>query len=169
MSTLTAKMLLYVDGRANGLTGRAAVLAAGYSSAGADVMAAKLNRDPRIQKAIAAAKRKASRAADKSKKEDEPEDDGDAKKPPKMKAKYASSLDVLRDTYNNPKMADSVRIDAAKSALPYEHARLADSGKKEKAKERAKEIARGGSEKAGKPKFATKAPPPLRAINGGKA
>lgn len=165
MSTLTSKMLLYVDARANGLKGRAAALAAGYSAAGADVVSARLNGDPRIQKAIAAAKRRASRAAEK---EAGVEDEDEGKKPPKMKAKYTSSLDVLRDTYNNPKMADSVRIDAAKAALPFEHARLSDAGKKEKAKDRAREIARGGG-KAGKPKFATKAPPPLRAIQGGKA
>src|SRR3546814_4158780 len=76
--------------------------------------------------------------------------------PSRMRPKYASSLALLQDTYNNPDMPESVRMRAAEQALPYEHARMGEHGKKEKAKERAKEIA-GGSKRD---KFAPKLPPP---------
>lgn len=77
---------------------------------------------------------------------------------PKMLAKYKSSLALLQHCYNNPRMTDSQRIAAATTALPYEHPRMGETGKKEKAKEKAQEIARG------RHKFATKAPPQLHVV-----
>lgn len=160
MSKLTTKQLAYIAARAEGLKGREAAIAAGYSPAGADVQASTLNRNETIRKAIAAAKRKAVPRSKSNR-------DGDEDKP-RMKASYPSSLELLRGVYNNDRMPDSVRIDAAKAALPFEHARLSDAGKKEKAKDRAREIARGGGKEQNKPKFATKAPPALRLVGSGK-
>lgn len=48
----------------------------------------------------------------------------------------------------------AVRADAALKLMPYMHARMGETGKTEKAKEKAQEMARGRN------KFATKAPPP---------
>src|SRR3546814_20216086 len=69
-----------------------------------------------------------------------------------MRPKYASSLALLQDTYNNPDMPESVRMRAAEQALPYEHVRMGEQGKKEKANERAKEIAGHGKREKFAPK-----------------
>lgn len=163
MANLTPKQLGYIAARVEGLKKRESAIAAGYSSAGADVAAAKCERDERIRKAIAAGKRKLN-PRDRSK----PKPESDEKEKPRLKPKYDSSLELMRGVYNNPLMPDSVRIDAAKAALPFEHGRIVDTGKKQKKVEAAKAIAAGAGGKTGKPKFATKAPPALRSIQGGK-
>src|SRR3546814_9607701 len=108
--------------------------------ASADVRASELMRRPEIKAAIKAAGVTIATGAKAA--------------PSRMRPKYASSLALLQDTYNNPDMPESVRMRAAEQALPYEHARMGEQGKKEKAKERAKEIA-GGSKRE---KFAPKLP-----------
>lgn len=60
----------------------------------------------------------------------------------------------------------AMRADAAKQLLPYKHARMGETGKKQTKKENAQAIARGDSTKPTKPKLATKAPPPhLRVVS----
>jgi phage terminase small subunit len=161
---MTPKQLAYVGARLNGLKGRAAAIQAGYSPSGADVTAAKLNRDPKIKNAIARGRRAGS-----DRDHMESMVGVDDKEKPRLKPNYATSLDLLRGVYNNPRMADGVRIDAAKAALPFEHGRIVDTGKKQKKVDAAKEIAAGGKGAGSKPKFATKAPPRLRSIQGGKS
>ena len=97
-----------------------------------------------VQKAI-----KAGRKGTPAGKEDEA---------PLMKPKYETSLHLLQDLYNNPKAPPGLRFEAAKQALPYEHAKLGEQGKKAAAKEKAKEI-------AGSSKFQKKQPPRLRVVN----
>lgn len=157
MSNFTQKQLAYIAARANGLKNRQAAIAAGYSPAGADVAAARLERQDAVRKAIAKAKRNHDTTTDHV---GSTLGVNDTDKP-RLKASYKDSLDLMRGVYNNPRMADSVRIDAAKSALPYECARVGEVGKKDKAKERAAEIARGGTGDGAKRKgkYEMKAPP----------
>ncbi len=143
MKQLTEKQRAFIANKVAGVTNREAATAAGYSLASADVRAAELMRRPEVRAAIKAGM-KSTQTRD---------DDG-----PKMLAKYESSLALLQHCYNNPRMTDSQRIAAATTALPYEHARLGETGKKEKAKEKAQEIARG------RHKFATKTPPHLHVV-----
>lgn len=79
----------------------------------------------------------------------------------KLKAHYDSSLDLFRDVYNNPKLPFSVRMAAAKEALPYEHGKVGPKGKRGSVKDEAEAVANGG----GKSKFAPGARPALRAVS----
>ena len=74
---------------------------------------------------------------------------------PKMpREKYSDAKQFLIDVMNLAGLPIAVRADAAKELLPYMHARMGETGRKETKKENARAIARG------KHKFATKAPPP---------
>lgn len=126
VNKLTDKQRAFVANKAAGMPHRAAAIEAGYAENAAEVTAAKLVKRKDIKDAIAAA-RKALGATEE-------------KDTPRLRDNYSSSLELLRDVYNNPRMSDSVRIDAAFKALPYEHARIGESGKKAKAKERAGEV-----------------------------
>ncbi len=143
MPKLNAKQAAFAENKAAGLTNHAAAIAAGYAPAAAKQTATKLMQHPGIRAAIKAATKPRVGAEDE----------------PRMLSKYASSLELLRHTYNNPKMPDAMRIRAAEQALPYEHARIGEAGKKEKARERAQEIAAGG-----KHKFTPKTPPVLKVV-----
>jgi phage terminase small subunit len=140
---LTEKQRAFIASKAAGDTNRDAAMAAGYTMASADVRAAELMRRPEIKAAIKAVT-KATQARD---------DDS-----PKMLSKYKSSLVLLQHCYNNPRMTDSQRIAAATTALPYEHARMGETGKKQSAKDNARVISRGRG------KFATKSPPHLSVV-----
>ena len=75
---------------------------------------------------------------------------------PKMpREKYSDDKQFLIDVMNLAGLPIAVRADAAKELLPYMHARMGETGRKETKKENARAIARG------KHKFATKAPPPM--------
>lgn len=130
MSNTTEKQRKYAEGRAEGLKPKQAALAAGYSPSTADKQAYGLEARADIQDMIKAAKK-----AKGVKKGRPPKDDDET---PVMKAKYGSSLDLMRDMYNNPRLPYSVRFEAAKQALPYEHARIGEKGKKEQRADAAK-------------------------------
>jgi phage terminase small subunit len=68
-----------------------------------------------------------------------------------MKDHYGSSLELMQHSYNNPLLPPGLRFEAAKQALPYEHGRIGEKGKKEDKKDRAKDVAKG--------RFGTKQPP----------
>lgn len=179
MKELTEKQLAYATHRAEGVNKRQSALAAGYSQAGAGSQADQLERLPHVKAAIARIKREKRRgnvSSDEQIKSIMGQPAGVGRKPkdePRMKAKYDSPLDLLIHTYNNPLMPDSTRLRAAEQALPYMHARVAEKGKKETAKDRAHEVAASGgskAQKAGKKSpFAPKAPPSLTLVGGGKS
>ena len=165
MSNFTEKQQRYIDGRVAGLNRTDSARQAGYSPAGASVQASTLEKRTDIKKAIANGKRSRSHmehlvtgGAKRGRKPDSDE--------PRMKSKYKSSLDLLQDTYNNQKMPDSVRLRAAEQALPYEHARIGEKGKKEHAKDLAHKVAGTGNTK--RAKFAPKSAPPQLHVVGGK-
>lgn len=141
MKTLTKRQAAFVDNKIAGLNNRAAAIAAGYSSAGADTRGSELMRRPDIRGAIAKATKGKLASVD-------------IPEPSRMLPKYATSLALLQHVYNCPAMPDSVRMRAAEQALPYEHGRIGEKGKKEQANDRAKELA--GTKRA---KFAPKEPP----------
>jgi phage terminase small subunit len=166
MSTahFTTRQLAYIDARVAGHGKKESAIHAGYSPAGADRQATQLEKLPKVKRAIAAGKRKVSNVQDQMEvavNGGRPGRGGSDES--RMKPKYASSLDLLQHTYNNPKMPDSVRLRAAEQALPYEHGRVGEKGKKENAKDRAREVAGNGGKK---PKFGHKAPPPLKVVGG---
>lgn len=73
---------------------------------------------------------------------------------PKMpRDKYTDAKAFLLDMMNLDGLPIAVRTDAAKQLLPYMHARMGETGKKETKRQNAAVIARG------RHKFATKPPP----------
>ena len=141
MTKFTEKQQAFIDSKAAGATHRDAAIAAGYTMASANVRASELMRRPDIKTAIKAA--------------------GVTITPDKHampRKHYADALQFMVDTMNSPQMPVAMRFEAAKALLPYQHACLGEKGKKETAKDRAREI-------VGKPKFAPKgAPPQLRIV-----
>jgi phage terminase small subunit len=163
MPTLTEKQQQFVVNKAAGVKNKDAAVAAGYAASSAAVTAAQLMSRSDIKAAIAKTRKEI-----KSGTQELPfgvdELDAEDKKSKMPKASYSDPMDFLSDVMNHKHLPIAMRADAAFKLMPYKHARIGEAGKKEKAKERAIEISRGG----GKNKFATKAPPSLRAITGGK-
>lgn len=147
---LGGKMQRYAEGRAMGLAPAAAAQHAGYSGAGLRVTLSRIEARSDVQAEIRRLK-KSGRVADTP----EAEPEGDEPEPWKMKDKYTSSLALLQDLYNNPKAPKSLRYQAAKDALAYEHPRK-EGGKKDAKEDAAKE--------AGKGKFRTTNKPGLRIV-----
>lgn len=168
MPALTDKQLDFVTNKAAGVKNREAAIAAGYAAASADVTASKLLGRADIKKAIAKAKRNMRKGVTEKPPVDEDDlDETTSKKNRMPKANYNDPLVFLTDVMNHKHLPIAMRADAAFKMLPYKHARIADKGKKETKKERAAELAGGGGSKSGgKPKFATKAPPPLKVVGG---
>lgn len=149
---LTAKQQLYVDGKICGLNNRDAAIAAGYPPNSAAQTATKLMQHPSVRLALRNAKKVSTGKGHAKHSEDD--------EPSVLKAKYASSLDFMESAMNNPKLPVGVRFEAAKQLLPYQHARIGEAGKKEKAKDRAHAITGGG-----RGKFSPKvAPPALKLV-----
>lgn len=161
MTKLTAKQRAFAENVAQGMKGRQAAQHAGYSHSGIDQQAHALSQHSGVKAEIRALRRQREIQGKGKQTDNGAPADGS----PRMLPKYASSLALLQHTYNNPKMADSVRIEAAKQALPYEHARIGEKGKKESAIDRAKEVIRQGRSRGDgphrKPLFAPHAPPKL--------
>lgn len=156
MKTFTPKILAYCQARAAGVAVGQAALQAGYLPSSAAVTASRLEPRADVQAEIARIKK-----ANKGK----PSADahaafGGMEAPPSplapwmLKPKYSSSLELMRDVYNNPKAPMGIRIQCAKDALPYEHSRQAQGGKKEKLQDEADKVA--GSKKS---RFAAQAAP----------
>ena len=158
MKPLTKMQQDYVYNRAAGLRQREAAVAAGYSAPTADRQASVLEKRADIKKAIANAKKRA-----KSSGVEVPDDDSPEARNKMPKAKYADSKDFLLDAMNHKHLPIAARAEYTKALLPYQHARIGETGKKESAAARAKKIAEGGK---GKSKFATKAPPQLHVVGG---
>lgn len=169
MKKLTEKQDQYARNRAAGVKQKEAAIAAGFSALTADKQASALERRDDIKKAIARYKKEMrSNGMNPTGVVVDEVADEDSKKRQMPRAKYDDPIQFLEDLMNHKHMPVAMRADAAKQLLPYKHARIGEKGKKESAKDRAKEIASGGKGD-GKPKFATKRPPPLKVVNGGKS
>jgi phage terminase small subunit len=146
MTKLTAKQQAFVANKVAGVANRDAAIAAGYSVAGASVAADKLMRNPAVRAAI----KTATKAA--------PAVDTRTNAPTVLRAKYKDSMALLMDAMNCEQLPIGVRMDCAKALLPYQHAKMGEVGKKEKAKERAHAIS------GKRHPFAPKQPPQLRVV-----
>jgi phage terminase small subunit len=141
MTKLTDKQEAFVANKAAGVANREAAIAAGYAQGSADVAAHRLMQKPAIKAAIKAAGggKKGTR---------------DVTTPKMPRAKYSDPVTFLEDVMNHTELPIAMRADAAKQLLPYKHARMGETGKKEAKANNARAIARG------KHKFAIKAAPP---------
>ena len=143
--SFTDKQLAFIECKAAGSGHADAAMQAGYAASSSAVTATKLMARKDIRAAIKAKQAGVDNEPD----TDEPE-------PWKMKDKYPSSLALLQDLYNNKLAPKSLRYQAAKDALPYEHPRK-EGGKKDAKDEAAKE--------AGKGKFRTASKPGMRLVS----
>lgn len=146
MTHFTEKQQAFIASKAAGATHRDAAIAAGYSMASANVRASELMRRPDIKAAVKAAAKPGSVVITRD-------------VPSKH---YADSLQFMVDAMNNGQLPVAMRFEAAKALLPYQHARIGETGKKESAKDRARAIV--GGQRRGK--FTPKgAPPHLRIVD----
>lgn len=143
MTELTKKQQAYVKHKIAGCTNKDAAIAAGYAVGSAAQAGDRLAKHPAVRKALNAASPAKGKGVDTR---------------AIKRGDYADSKAFLHDAMNNVELPIGLRMDAAKALLPYEHARMGETGKKEKAKEKAGEIARGKS------KFATKQPPQTNVV-----
>lgn len=147
---LTAKQQAFVDAKVAGMTNKRAAMTAGYAAAGAGVQASNMMKKANIKAAIKEAKQRAGMADTRDEREARDEDR-------RLKDKYANSLELLQDVYNNPALPFSVRVQAAKDALPYEVGKPNAKGKKASKDDDAREVASAS-------KFAPGSRPKLRAV-----
>lgn len=144
----------YIAHRLAGCDPTAAGLAAGYSMAGLAVTICNLEKRDDVKSALRKGKkakalkplkspssnRQYRSVAHEPRHGDGPAEDDSILNPWKLKDKYDSPLDLLKDVMNNPKAPGGLRIQCAKDALPYCHARK-EGSKKEDDKTKAKQTA----------------------------
>ena len=143
MKTLTEKQQKFVNGKIAGLNNTSAAIEAGYSRQVAAITASKLLNDPKIVAAIAEGEQKSGKKVEKKQKSNNGSTD-------LLQRKFDSSLDLMQSVYNDLSLPLGIRFEAAKQALPYEHGKIGEKGKKEGRKEAAKEGAAEGKFKVGK-------------------
>jgi len=147
MTELTKKQQAFVTHKVAGCTNKDAAIAAGYAVGSAAQAGDRLAKHPAIRAALKAAGKAT------------PGVDAKPTNAPKMpRDKYADPKDFLLDVMNLAALPVAVRADAAKQLLPYMHARMGETGKKETKRQNAAAIARG------RHKFATKSPPPSNVV-----
>lgn len=147
MTELTKKQRAFVTNKAAGCTNRDAAIAAGYSVNGASQAGDRLMKEPAIRKALKVAGKSTGGG-----------DIAPANVPAMPRDKYSDPKAFLLDVMNLAALPIAMRADAAKQLLPYMHARMGETGKKETAKNKARAISTGRS------KFATKQPPQLSVV-----
>lgn len=148
---LTDKKRKFVAALQSGLVGAKAAIAAGYSEKGASQAACRLMKDPDV---IAALARKEHVEQAKA----EAKAQGKAISLPDLSKLYSDPQDFLKAVMNDAGEDLKLRVEAAKTLMPYTHGRVADQGKKAAKEEAAKKVGSG--------RFATKAPPKLVVNNG---
>ena len=152
----------YIKHRQAGLDPTAAGLAAGYSLAGLSVTISRLEVREDVRKALRSKKGVRPLASPDTKRQyrsvaDEPKHGDGPLDPWKLKDKYATPLDLLLDVMNNAKAPGGLRIQCAKDAMPYIHARK-EGTKGEDKKSKGKQASENKSP------FTTPAAPSIRRV-----
>lgn len=172
---LTSKKKKFADALLAGNTQKNAAVIAGYSETSASQAGSRLCKDQDVEayiKRVRAAKSSISTPKQVSQKVNihEPKvnkkvnkTDGNVKSDlTSVNAEnigaFSDPKDYLLHVMNDELEEPRLRIDAAKSLMPYVHGKVADQGKKEAKQERARHAAK---------KFAPSAPPKLVVNNGG--
>lgn len=137
MAANSDRMERYLQHRISGNDPVSSAQLAGYSASNIKATASRLEQREDVRTALRVAKRGAGKRAPLLKAtllDDDPDSSGDSNRlePWKLKPHYANPLDLLRDVMNNPKAPGGLRIQCAKDALPYCHARKESSKKDEK-------------------------------------
>lgn len=132
MRKFTDMQLKFIANKAEGLNSKQAGLLAGFAPNSISVTVSKLMARPEVKKAIAAERKQLGKPKEIDKKDI-----------PLLKDHYASPLALYDDLWNNPNAPAGIRIEAAKQAMPYHHARIGEKGKKENKNDDAAKVAKG--------------------------
>lgn len=130
----TDKKRRFVDALRKDLSGKEAAIAAGYSERGASQAASRLMKDPDV---IAALER--HKKINKAK--EEAKEQGKVFDIAALSQMYSDPKDFLSAVMNDPSEEVRLRVDAAKTLMPYFHTRKAEVGKKVQAQTKANDIA----------------------------
>ncbi len=134
---LTDRQSAYIKARADGMTGAAAARAAGYSTKGAAVAAARLEKRPEVAAAIAAAL---------------------AERQPAPAMTFETAQDYLQAVVAGRVPPDPVRVAAARALLAYERPRTRRPLPAERTPKQEAEIAAIRERRLG-PRFTRASPP----------
>ncbi len=114
-----SKIPVYIQHRLFGLVPRAAAQAAGYSSSGISVVVARLESREDVRRALHWAENGQAPQMHPLGAEGHPAELSGWG----LREHYDSPLDLMLDVMNNPDAPASLRVQCAKDALPYCHAR----------------------------------------------
>lgn len=148
---LTDKKRKFVAALQSGLSGAKAAVAAGYSEKGASQAASRLMKDPDVIAALARKERVEQAKA-------EAKEEGRALNVGALSKTFDDPQDFLKAMMNDAAEDPKLRLDAAKTLMPYVHSRKGESGKKDARKDAAAAAASG--------RLAPKQPPRLVVNNG---
>lgn len=142
---LTDKKRRFVDALMSGATNREAAIAAGYSEKTASQAGSKLAKDPDVLAEIGRRLKQKQATSTEGKpprkvKEGAPEVEGIAE----LTLTYTDDPRAFLTELMNTDQADMrMRLEAAKTLMPYVHGKVADQGKKEQKADAAKEAGKG--------------------------
>lgn len=168
------KQRLFAENYVMGMTKQAAAIAAGYAPAHAMVQGAKMMQNKTVQAEIKRLRKQMvapdeREGVDFDSPLDRKEQDAAARNamPRDVEGEpYSDAMDFLTDLMNKAGAPLAMRARAAEQLLPYQHARVESTGKKQSRKDRANEIAGQGNgdtkaatRKDGRGKFAPMAAP----------
>lgn len=143
---LTDKKRRFADALMSGASQAEAAVNAGYSEKTAKQQGYKLARDPDVLRYI-----ERMEALEDEKQQASAE--GRQVNLPDLAQRFDDPADFLRSVMNNEREEMRLRMDAAKTLMPYTHAKLGEVGKKEQKSRAAGEVSKG--------RFAASAPPRL--------
>lgn len=135
----------FVDALQSGLKGKEAAIAAGYSEKGAAQAASRLMKDPDVLAALER-REKVNQAKEQAKAE------GKTLNLTDLSKMFSDPKDFLKALMNDPGEDMKLRVDAAKTLMPYTHERKGEAGKKVARDEAARQAASSG-------RFAVPEPP----------
>lgn len=140
---LTAKMKAFAHAKLQGKSNKEAALVAGYSERSATMQGSQLAKNPEVNAYLASLNNQGGGGIDHM-----PLGEAAISAEIKDMENVTNSLEYLQYVYKNPRIDRKTRIEAAKAALPYEHGKVAETGKKEQKENDAQAAAKAG-------KFAT--------------
>lgn len=144
---LTSKKRAFAESLLAGKSQTESAVSAGYSENTAKQAGYKLARDKDVLDHI----NRMKNHQEKSK----PQIEKKAEEVTKRKMTYLDPMDFLRDVMNDDSEDKKIRADAAKSMLPYVHAKIGEQGKKETQQNKAKNATDGFYSAAKPPKVRT--------------
>jgi len=148
---LTDKKRRFAAALRGGATNKAAAIAAGYSEKTAAQAGSRLAKDADVLAELSRAQHVEAVKSDAAAK-------GVQVSLPDLGKLYSDPQDFLKAVMNDPRQDPKLRVDAAKTLMPYQHGKIAEQGKKDKEREAAGKV--GG-------KFGAPPPPThLRSVGG---